>query len=132
MDVEPVSKLKLTWKKYLDDIKKLYKLINFEKYDTIVAINRGGLLIGLLFSHWSRKPLKVVDKFELVCFRGRLLIVDDVSDTGDTLLRVIANLKTHSFDTATVFVKPWSKYRPTFWVKETNKWIVYPYEIDEN
>jgi hypoxanthine phosphoribosyltransferase len=114
---------------YFDIVEKLYNKIDFTKYDTIVAISRGGILPGLMFSHRARKPLKVIDKNERVELRGSILVVDDISDSGSTLLKVIGNLKTPSYDTATLLIKTNTKYRPTFWVEEIDCWVDFFYEV---
>lgn len=64
----------------------------------------------------------------------KLLIVDEVADTGKTLKLV----KEHVIEqgavearTATVYCKPWSIVKPDYYSKETGDWIIFPWEVKE-
>jgi hypoxanthine phosphoribosyltransferase len=112
-------------------IVKLYKKINWDKeeFDAIVSINRGGNIIGTLLSHKTRLPLQVIHKGDVVDLRGKVLLVDDISDTGATLMKVISNLKTGTeFKIATLHMKASTRCKPDFCVSEVSHWVVYPYE----
>lgn len=61
----------------------------------------------------------------------RVLVVDDVADTGGSLVTVRQNLLSRGASEvkiATLHYKPKSILRPDFYVKETSAWIVYPHE----
>lgn len=65
----------------------------------------------------------------------KILIVDDVSDTGNSLLVVkkhIEHLKPGAVKIATLHCKPWSGYRPDYYAEEVDKWIIYPWELKES
>jgi hypothetical protein len=65
----------------------------------------------------------------------KVLVVDDVSDQGDSLLALVDLLRRYGaaeVRTATVHFKPWSKLRPDFFVVETDSWIIYPWELYES
>ena len=94
------------------------------EFQSIWAIPRGGLIPGVVLSHKLGLPL--TDKPDL---DSPLLIVDDISDTGETLqgLDFLENAK-H----ATIHYHRNSLVEPDFWVWEKEeKWIVYPWEIKE-
>jgi len=61
------------------------------------------------------------------------LYVDDISDTGDTFNYLLKE-RGHDLDrgiyTATIHVKPHTKFVPTFTSKEIDNdvWVVYPWE----
>ena len=61
-----------------------------------------------------------------------ILVVDDLTNSGMTLERVIANLKRNEsvnlVKSATIFHKTKSKFHPNYYIKQTDKWIVFPYE----
>ena len=60
-----------------------------------------------------------------------LLVCDDVSDTGNTLITVKDYLLAHqcgSITTATLYIKPWTKLIPDLYVKTTKAWIIFPWE----
>ena len=68
-----------------------------------------------------------------------LLIVDDVYDTGLSIKAIIENLhmkarkNTPHIRIATVYFKPGNNKtdrRPDFCVHETNRWLVFPHELD--
>jgi len=64
----------------------------------------------------------------------RILILDDVADTGKTLKLV----RDHLLDKgagevkiATIYYKPWSIITPDYYERETKRWIVFPWERKE-
>ncbi len=69
-----------------------------------------------------------------------LLIVDDVYDTGLSVQAIIDSLRErsrrntpHDIRVATVFFKPGNnrtKGRPDFYIHETDKWLVFPHELN--
>ncbi|MCD6301185.1 MAG: phosphoribosyltransferase [Staphylothermus sp.] len=64
----------------------------------------------------------------------KVLIVDDVVDSGRTLQLVIEELTRYGakeIKSLAIFVKPWSPVYPDYFYKETNKWIVFPWELAE-
>ena len=125
-----VDKFILRWSVYLD---LLYTLIDKvkgseKKYEFVWGPPRGGMIPAVVFSHClDLKLLIAVPPLieplgERDRYKKSLLIVDDCVDTGTTLNSV------RDFDIATIFKKPWSPFTPKYWVKETSKWIVFPYE----
>ena len=61
----------------------------------------------------------------------KVLVVDDVADTGESLAAVQRDLlkrKASEVKIATIHYKPKSILRPDFYVEETSAWIVYPHE----
>ena len=64
----------------------------------------------------------------------RVLIVDDVADSGGSLKLAREHiLQQGSADvrTAVLYVKPWSAVKPDCWAKETRLWVVFPWENKE-
>jgi hypothetical protein len=133
--------------------------------DFIVGIWRGGTPVGIavqeLFEHHGiatdhiairtssyegiEQPGKtirvhglnyIVEKAES---EHRLLIVDDVYDTGLSIMAVIDSLKRVSrlnmprdIRIATVYFKPGNNRtdrRPDYYIHETDKWLVFPHEL---
>lgn len=61
----------------------------------------------------------------------RVLVVDDVSDTGHSLKVVANHLRekgTKDLKVCTIYMKPKSIFRPDFFAKTTRKWIIFPWE----
>lgn len=75
-----------------------------------------------------------------ICYDDRVLIVDDVFDTGNTFRAVINELKRRARDNTPDDIRiavPW--YKPTrnetdlvpdYCVRETAEWLVFPHELD--
>jgi hypoxanthine phosphoribosyltransferase len=69
----------------------------------------------------------------------RLLIVDDVHDTGNSINQIINDIKaackknTPDIKIATPFYKPENNNtnnKPDYYLHETNKWLVFPHELE--
>jgi hypoxanthine phosphoribosyltransferase len=64
----------------------------------------------------------------------RVLVMDDVADTGESLRLVRSYLEEQGateVKTATIYYKPWSVMIPDYYEKETRSWIIFPWEIKE-
>ncbi|MCL2691640.1 MAG: phosphoribosyltransferase [Candidatus Bathyarchaeota archaeon] len=64
----------------------------------------------------------------------KILIVDDISDTGQTLKLAKQHLTEKGAietKTATLYTKTTTQTPPDYAEKTTNKWIVFPWEINE-
>lgn len=124
------------------------------KFDVIVAIGRGGwvparyvadylgnvlALAHMKVEHYTGiakvKKAKITEPVSTNVKGKRVLLIDDVPDTGDSI--VIAKehlLKKHAREVrvATLHYKPWSIFRPEYFVKETRCWVIYPWMRKEN
>ena len=64
----------------------------------------------------------------------RVLVVDDISDSGETLDAVMKSLACGNveieFKSATLFYKKTSVYEPHFWINEADDWIDFFWERD--
>jgi hypoxanthine phosphoribosyltransferase len=66
--------------------------------------------------------------------RKRVLVVDEVADTGKSLKLVkdhIIEQGATQVKIVTVYYKPWSIVKPDYYEKETSRWIVFPWEVKE-
>lgn len=64
----------------------------------------------------------------------KVLLFDDVADTGKTLKMIKQHLLENGaklVDIATIFYKPHSKIAPNYFSFQTSAWIVFPHEIRE-
>jgi hypothetical protein len=64
----------------------------------------------------------------------KVLVVDDVADTGESLRLVRAHLGEQGASEvkiATIYYKPWSVVIPDYYEKETRSWIIFPWERKE-
>ncbi|MCE4601452.1 MAG: hypothetical protein F7C38_07860 [Desulfurococcales archaeon] len=64
----------------------------------------------------------------------RVLIVDDISDSGLTLQLAVEAVNLYlprEVRTATVYIKPWTEFMPDYYAFTTRSWIVFPWERGE-
>jgi len=125
-----MAKLYYTWEEYEKDIKDIissFKKHNI-KFKAIYAVPKGGLVLGVSLANKLNIPLysKLEDAPKKIK-RKDLLIVDDVSDSGLTLLGIPGIA---SYSTLTLFYKPQTAFLPNYVIREceNEKWIVYPWE----
>jgi len=112
----------ISWKRYIEDLETLVKKIreSRQKFDLIIGIERGGYIPAVFISHQLEIP------FGKVKSNMKILVVDDISDTGKTLDSYTSSI----FTSATLYIKEGTKVVPDFYVRKFPKdiWIVYPYE----
>lgn len=145
----------LTWDNVMDLTIKVSELIVNDGYkpDIVIGIARGGVIIAKIIedllgvgnmSSIEIKLYKGIDKRgeEAVItqplptnIKGlRVLLIDDISDTGATLLTAYNYLRNQgalSIKTATLIVKPWTKFKPNYYADETTAWVIFPWELGE-
>ena len=132
-----------------NDFQKDLQKLNITKPDAIVAIARGGLTLAHhlaeifdirevfainAISYNKTQKKEKIDIFNIPNLHGykNILIVDDISDSGDTFIEVLTILKEKyndlSFKTLSIFYKPSSKFKPDFYFQETTEWIRFFWE----
>ncbi|MFH1207545.1 MAG: phosphoribosyltransferase family protein [Patescibacteria group bacterium] len=139
--------IRIGWKKYEQDARKLARRIPV-KPNIIVAISRGGLVVGCLLSHILNKPLAVVavqsykgkkrGKCSMGSFSsaiplaGTILLVDDLVDSGKSMAEVKKCLlrlpKVKRVLSAVLYGKLTSAFNPDYYVKMMTGWVQFPYE----
>ena len=94
----------------------------------VYGIPRGGLVPAVLLSHKLGVPL-------VSSLKNHSLIVDDISDSGNTLTNLLNKAHypisgTHKLYTATIFERKSTSFKPDFVGKhiEYQDWIVFPWE----
>ena len=61
----------------------------------------------------------------------RVLVVDDVADSGLSLREVSKHLKrkgARDIKVCTIYLKPRSVFTPDFYARKTTKWVIFPWE----
>lgn len=64
----------------------------------------------------------------------KVLVMDDVADTGRSLKLVrehVLKQNAKEIKIATIYYKPWSIIVPDYYVRVTNRWIIFPWERKE-
>ena len=118
--------------------------------DLIVGVSRGGWVPGRVLSDLlansrtanvkvefyvgigktSRRPLVTQPISEEISGK-QVLLVDDVADTGESLLVALKHVRERGageIRTVTIYHKPHSKFKPDFFAETTGRWIVFPWE----
>jgi hypoxanthine phosphoribosyltransferase len=120
------------------------------KPDFIVGVSRGGWAPGRILSDLLENEHTVNIKIEFYLGIGKttrkpvvtqplrediakknVLVVDDVSDTGESLkvaLDHVVGKGAAGIKTATVYYKPHSIFKPDFFADTTSDWIIFPWE----
>ena len=125
----------ITWTDIDEAIEVLAKQIEDSKmhYEVIYGLARGGLVPAVMLSHRLKIPmvLNMEEVWRLKVKNKSVLIVDDISDTGETL-RYFDDQK---FDIATLFVREHtSKIKPKYTYKNINhdNWLLFPWETQSS
>ena len=128
-----------TWEEFDAEARKLADTIKAwgRTFQWIYGPPRGGTPLAVRLSHLllpdaqRQKTQEIQFAFKDVMpdyylnFINTLLIVDDIADTGKTLLP----LKEKGFFIATLFKHPQSAITPDIWIREKDdRWIQFPWE----
>ncbi len=134
----------------IKDLNRLIKIID-KPFDTILPIARGGLSIAHILSEYyniravydintigynNRDKLDKIEIFNIPNLKNskRVLIVDDIVDSGDTLYAILELLKREYpniiFYSASIFYKKTAKIAPTWYVNQTEEWIDFFWSVD--
>lgn len=154
--------LHVSWEQYNELIERL-ALTVFDDgfaFDQIICIARGGLRVGDVLSRIYEKPLAILSTHSYAAEGGtlrgalviadhmtmtsprlgdRVLLVDDMVDSGHTLEQVASTLpqrfpNIRAMKTAVLWWKACSVYKPDFHVEylPDNPWIHQPFEVYDN
>ena len=148
----------VTWNEFYDLAKSLSRLIKSSGWrpDLVVAIGRGGyvparvvcdflvfdLLTSMKVEHWgigAQKRDEALVRFPLATGVSgqKILIVDDVTDTGDTLTTAVGyveSLGPKETRTAVLQHKISSEFKPDYYSEKITewRWIIYPWAVHED
>jgi hypoxanthine phosphoribosyltransferase len=123
------------------------------KPDLIVAIARGGVVPARILSDLLETPNLSFMQIEFYINISqtlqepiltqtlttnvtgkKILLIDDISDTGKSLKLAKTHLQHQGaieIKIATLYEKPQSVTTPDFYEKQTNNWVVFPWDIKE-
>jgi hypoxanthine phosphoribosyltransferase len=156
--MEPMS-LNVSWDEYNTLVERLALQIHESgwRFNQIICIARGGLRVGDVLSRVYELPLAILSTHSYTAEGGtlrgqlviaehmtmtaprlgdRVLVVDDMVDSGHTLQMVVKELPQrfpHITDirTAVVWYKARSVFKPDYYVASLpdNPWIQQPFEV---
>ena len=143
----------VTWDQFHRDSRALaWRLMGMGNFDAVVAIARGGLVPATIaarelnirvvesvsvksYDHQNKGSVKVLKPIapqilEMAQGGGRVLIVDDLVDTGNTARAVRDMLPGAHF--ATVYAKPMGRELVDTFITEVSQdtWIFFPWDLD--
>jgi len=143
-------KIYYPYQEFKQDLKTLIQKID-QPFDAILGIARGGLSMAQMLGEYydvrevytintigyedTQKKVSV-EVFNLPDLKSakQVLLVDDIVDSGDTLVEVLAVLNAKypkvTFLTATIFYKTTACVKPTWHVKEPQDWIEFFWSED--
>ena len=154
--------LHVSWDQYNVLVEKLALIVHESKFDfnQIICIARGGLRVGDVLSRIYERPLAILSTHSYAAEGGtvrgdlviaehmtmtaprlgdRVLLVDDMVDSGHTLAKVVATLPERfphirAMKSAVLWWKACSVYQPDFHVDylPDNPWIHQPFEVYDN
>jgi uncharacterized protein len=98
----------------------------------VTGVPRGGLVPAVMLSHYMNKKFKSYNEvIEMTNnIRQKVLVVDDISDSGETLYKA----ETFGFQTATLTVRHSTIFIPDFYGEriEDDRWLVFPWEREDS
>jgi hypoxanthine phosphoribosyltransferase len=154
-----MNHLYVSWDEYHGLIETLALQVHRDGYafDSLLCLARGGLRVGDVISRIYDKPLAILaassyradagrqqGELDIASFvtstggelRGKLLLVDDLVDSGVTLAQVIEHLKQRftavtEVRTAVLWYKAVSAFKPDYYAAylPESPWIHQPFEI---
>jgi xanthine phosphoribosyltransferase len=143
--------LTYTYKHFTNDIQPLAQQCQSFQPDTIIAVARGGVTLGHALSMSldirnlqsiriesydgaiQRDDVTIQGKCDL-SHSHRVLVVDDIVDSGKTLSSLLPRLKEEhphiEFKTVAIFTKQSALIQPDFFLHEATEWIEFFWERD--
>ena len=122
-----MAKVYVSWEQihqFIDELAEDLKKKNISP-SGVYGIPRGGLIYATMLSYKLNIPL-------LLNAAKDCIIVDDIADSGRTLLHFTENdTQFNKYYIATMFYHERSVVKPNFYMFEKrDNWIVFPYEYD--
>ena len=123
-----IKKIFLTW----DDVYELLDKIHEQckgTIDYVTGIPRGGTILAIMYSHRFEVPYMKYTSNHY----PKLLIIDDIADSGKTIFDLRGTMFNPKF--ATLHYKTTSVAKPEYYAQEIADdygWIVYPWEKDNS
>ncbi len=145
----------ISWSQIDEAVNKIANKIENTSYDpdVIVCIMRGGLIPGRLLA--DRLGVEDIGTLEVKLYIApgqrserpflrqpltlpikdrKVLVVDDVSDSGLTLqftMQALSLYMPSDIKTAVLYIKPWTRFVPDYYAEQVDKWIIFPWETSE-
>ncbi|APW66105.1 MULTISPECIES: phosphoribosyltransferase [Arcobacteraceae] len=146
-----MEKLYYSYDLFKEDTQKLVNSCRDYEPDVLLAVARGGLTLAHLMAQamdmrnlYSLNSVHYegdlkLDTFNIfnipdVSHAKRVLIIDDIVDSGETMEQILKILKEKfpnvEFKLATLFYKKTAVLQPDYTVREATQWIDFFWEVD--
>ena len=125
------NKVYITWEgydSYIDSITNWVRRSDFN-LGAVYGLPRGGLPIAVSLSHKLHLPLLMDYYDRKIVTDKKILVVDDIADTGHTL----KDFENKHNIICTFHYHEQSIIEPDYWIhKKDDDWIVYPWELNDS
>ncbi len=146
-----MEKLYYSYELFKEDTQKLVDSCRDYEPDILLAVARGGLTLSHLMAqamdmrnlytlnsiHYEGElKLDTFNIFNIpdVSHAKKVLVVDDIIDSGETMREILKILKEKfpdvEFKLATLFYKTTAVLQPDYTVREADRWIDFFWEVD--
>jgi hypothetical protein len=154
MDKEGITYKVLDWEEMGQLCFKLAKEIisSGKKFDRLITFAKGGWTLSRALADYL--SIDQVASIQIVSYKGinesakpiihqslpvniageKILLFDDVNDTGETLqtgMRYLDICGAKEITSAIMYHKSWSEVKPDFIGATTKSWVIFPHEIRE-
>jgi hypoxanthine phosphoribosyltransferase len=149
-----MEKTIINWQEFQNDIDTCISQIKNKKFDLVIGLMRGGSIPATIISNRLNIPMRMMGlksytsdnkQSEILLYqtcydsivnilteRKNVLIVDDLSDSGDTFRFAVDNYKYYFENVYTLapYMKEGTSLEPDFYSRrfEKNTWLVFPWE----
>jgi uncharacterized protein len=144
-----------SWNQIYSLLLKLAESVKKSEFesDLIVGVSRGGWIPARIMSDLLENPKlanvtaefyvgvaetkhepSITQPVSVSVKDKKVLVVDDLADTGESLKLINSHLEKHGASevrVATIYYKPWSIIVPNYYEKETRSWVIFPWEQKE-
>ena len=125
------NKVYISWEgydSYIDSITNWVKTSDLN-LGAVYGLPRGGLPIAVSLSHRLHLPLLMDYYDRKIVTDKKILVVDDIADTGHTL----KDFENKHNIICTFHYHEQSIIEPDYWIhKKDDDWIVYPWELNDS
>lgn len=142
---------KLSWTDLAKDTHQAVSMLSDTTIDKIVSISRGGSVVSRIVSDLldcqishivissytgsTKQSKPAVCEVPAVSLTGQtILLVDEVSDSGDTFEHAISflqHLSPRTIVTLAPYIKLRTRFTPDCYAKSIDGWIIFPYDLRE-
>ncbi len=126
---KPLTPLILTWDDFDEAVAILAKRAREVGATTVYGIPRGGLPLAVAISHAADIPVELVSPLAGLWTTSTTFIVDDIGDSGATLMR----FENHPEEMKAVWIRRRGCPVPVWAARleRTARWLVFPWERKE-